>query len=175
MLACLESVLPSAHALAHSASWCASLLHSAAPSLQVRREDVLSVWSGIRPLAKDPSATNTADAVRDHLVISDDHGMVTVTGGKWTTYRCGPVATAASRVLSAPLRLRPLLQGKATVLVGDGHAEGPQKWVVGVTGHVHACSSTHSECSLAPRAGGRDVQACTHACAGDRPRVMHAG
>lgn len=48
---------------------------------------MLSVWSGIRPLAKDPSATSTADAVRDHLVISDPSGLVTVTGGKWTTYR----------------------------------------------------------------------------------------
>lgn len=55
--------------------------------VQVRRKDVLSVWSGIRPLAKDPSATSTADAVRDHLVISDPSGLVTVTGGKWTTYR----------------------------------------------------------------------------------------
>lgn len=53
----------------------------------MRRKDVLSVWSGIRPLAKDPSATSTADAVRDHLVISDPCGLVTVTGGKWTTYR----------------------------------------------------------------------------------------
>lgn len=59
----------------------------AAATPQVRRKDVLSVWSGIRPLAKDPSATSTADAVRDHLVIADPSGLITVTGGKWTTYR----------------------------------------------------------------------------------------
>ena len=45
------------------------------------------MWCGIRPLAQDPSATDTADAVRDHLVIVEGNGMVTVTGGKWTTYR----------------------------------------------------------------------------------------
>lgn len=31
--------------------------------------------------------SNTADAVRDHLVVREGDGMVTVTGGKWTTYR----------------------------------------------------------------------------------------
>ena len=56
-------------------------------SVTVRREDVQSVWSGIRPLAADPNAANTADAVRDHLVTCEGDGMVTVTGGKWTTYR----------------------------------------------------------------------------------------
>jgi hypothetical protein len=49
---------------------------------------VQSVWCGIRPLAKDPNAKNTEDAVRDHLVIAETNRMVTVTGGKWTTYRC---------------------------------------------------------------------------------------
>ena len=46
------------------------------------------MWSGLRPLASDPTAsTSTADAVRDHLVVREGDGMVTVTGGKWTTYR----------------------------------------------------------------------------------------
>jgi hypothetical protein len=48
---------------------------------------VQSVWSGLRPLATDPGISNTADAVRDHLVVREGDGMITVTGGKWTTYR----------------------------------------------------------------------------------------
>ncbi|KAJ7975030.1 Glycerol-3-phosphate dehydrogenase [Quillaja saponaria] len=56
-------------------------------NVKVRRTDVLSAWSGIRPLAMDPSAKNTESISRDHVVFEDYPGMVTVTGGKWTTYR----------------------------------------------------------------------------------------
>lgn len=54
---------------------------------QVRRTDVLSAWSGIRPLAIDPSAKNTESISRDHVVCEDYPGLITITGGKWTTYR----------------------------------------------------------------------------------------
>ncbi|KAG0484405.1 hypothetical protein HPP92_008282 [Vanilla planifolia] len=56
-------------------------------NVQVRRSDVLSAWSGIRPLAVDPSAKNTENISRDHVVHEDHPGLVTITGGKWTTYR----------------------------------------------------------------------------------------
>lgn len=55
--------------------------------IKVRRTDVLSAWSGIRPLAMDPRAKNTESISRDHVVCEDFPGMVTITGGKWTTYR----------------------------------------------------------------------------------------
>ncbi|PRP80980.1 Glycerol-3-phosphate dehydrogenase SDP6 [Planoprotostelium fungivorum] len=56
-------------------------------SVQVRRQDVQAAWSGIRPLAKDPKATSTASASRDHVIDTSDSGLVTIAGGKWTTYR----------------------------------------------------------------------------------------
>ena len=56
-------------------------------ALDVKREDVLSVWSGIRPLAKDPKATNSQSILREHAVSLGPEGIVTITGGKWTTYR----------------------------------------------------------------------------------------
>ncbi|XP_031265944.1 glycerol-3-phosphate dehydrogenase SDP6, mitochondrial-like isoform X2 [Pistacia vera] len=56
-------------------------------NIKVRRTDVLSAWSGIRPLAMDPSAKNTESISRDHVVCEDYPGLVTITGGKWTTYR----------------------------------------------------------------------------------------
>lgn len=56
-------------------------------NVKVRRADVLSAWSGIRPLATDPSAKNTESISRDHVVCEDYPGLVTITGGKWTTYR----------------------------------------------------------------------------------------
>ncbi|XP_010558142.1 PREDICTED: glycerol-3-phosphate dehydrogenase SDP6, mitochondrial-like [Tarenaya hassleriana] len=56
-------------------------------NIKVRRSDVLSAWSGIRPLAMDPSAKSTESISRDHVVTEDCPGLVTITGGKWTTYR----------------------------------------------------------------------------------------
>mmetsp|Transcript_40073 Transcript_40073/g.63363 ORF Transcript_40073/g.63363 Transcript_40073/m.63363 type:complete len:610 (-) Transcript_40073:49-1878(-) len=56
-------------------------------AIDVNRTDVLSVWSGLRPLCKDPSAKSSANIVREHSVSLGPEGMVTITGGKWTTYR----------------------------------------------------------------------------------------
>lgn len=53
----------------------------------VSRQDVLSAWSGLRPLVSNPKASDTAGLSRDHIVHVSDSGLLTVTGGKWTTYR----------------------------------------------------------------------------------------
>jgi len=52
-----------------------------------RREDVLSVFAGIRPLVRAPGAVSTAALSRDHVIHIDRSGLMTATGGKWTTYR----------------------------------------------------------------------------------------
>jgi glycerol-3-phosphate dehydrogenase len=54
-----------------------------------KREDVLSVFAGIRPLVRQSgaSATTTSALSRDHTVHIDDSGLLTIAGGKWTTYR----------------------------------------------------------------------------------------
>ena len=53
------------------------------------RDDVLSVYVGIRPLVKAAgSATgNTSALSRDHTIHIDSAGLLTIVGGKWTTYR----------------------------------------------------------------------------------------
>lgn len=51
-----------------------------------RRSDVLAVFAGLRPLVTD-GAANTARMSRDHTLLVSDSGLVTITGGKWTTYR----------------------------------------------------------------------------------------
>jgi glycerol-3-phosphate dehydrogenase len=57
--------------------------------VSVRRSDVLAAWSGIRPLVKDPKAEkgSTESLVRNHLITTSDSGLITIAGGKWTTYR----------------------------------------------------------------------------------------
>jgi glycerol-3-phosphate dehydrogenase len=53
------------------------------------RKDVTSVWVGLRPLVKplDDDGDNTKGLSREHTVLVSRSGLVTVTGGKWTTYR----------------------------------------------------------------------------------------
>lgn len=51
-------------------------------------QDVLSVFVGLRPLVSSAAAGgNTAKLARDHTLAVSDGGLVTITGGKWTTYR----------------------------------------------------------------------------------------
>jgi glycerol-3-phosphate dehydrogenase len=50
------------------------------------RSDVLSVFAGIRPLVK-AAAGSTAALSRDHTIHVSKSGMLTIAGGKWTTYR----------------------------------------------------------------------------------------
>ncbi|XP_039266240.2 glycerol-3-phosphate dehydrogenase, mitochondrial-like isoform X1 [Styela clava] len=57
------------------------------PDVRVRRGDVLSAWSGIRPLVVDPSSKNTQSISRNHVVHVSPSKLVTIAGGKWTTYR----------------------------------------------------------------------------------------
>jgi glycerol-3-phosphate dehydrogenase len=54
-----------------------------------QRCDVRSVWVGLRPLVKpqDDDGDNTKGLSREHTVLVSRSGLVTVTGGKWTTYR----------------------------------------------------------------------------------------
>jgi glycerol-3-phosphate dehydrogenase len=52
-----------------------------------RREDVMSVFAGIRPLVRAEGVASTAALSRDHVIHIDRSGLMTICGGKWTTYR----------------------------------------------------------------------------------------
>ncbi|XP_071101701.1 glycerol-3-phosphate dehydrogenase, mitochondrial-like isoform X2 [Haliotis cracherodii] len=57
------------------------------PDVEVRRGDVLSAWSGLRPLVADPNKSDTQSIARNHIIeVASDH-LITIAGGKWTTYR----------------------------------------------------------------------------------------
>ncbi|MGO9336442.1 MAG: FAD-dependent oxidoreductase [Terracidiphilus sp.] len=49
------------------------------------RADILSVYVGLRPLVKGEGKTSALS--RDHVIHVDTSGLLTITGGKWTTYR----------------------------------------------------------------------------------------
>lgn len=52
-----------------------------------QRVDVLSVFAGIRPLVRSAVGGDTASLSRDHTLLVESSGLVTIAGGKWTTYR----------------------------------------------------------------------------------------
>lgn len=57
-------------------------------SRPLERRDIRSVWVGLRPLvAANGPAGNTKGLSREHTIVTDANGLITVTGGKWTTYR----------------------------------------------------------------------------------------
>jgi glycerol-3-phosphate dehydrogenase len=51
------------------------------------RADIRSVFAGIRPLVKNRQPGKTAALSRDHAIHIDASGLLSITGGKWTTYR----------------------------------------------------------------------------------------
>lgn len=55
--------------------------------MPIARSDVRSQWAGLRPLVRDPTVSDTSKLVRDHYIEVSDAGLVTISGGKWTTYR----------------------------------------------------------------------------------------
>lgn len=50
-------------------------------------DDICSIWSGQRPLVRRERAASTAALSRDHTILISRSKLVTITGGKWTTYR----------------------------------------------------------------------------------------
>ncbi len=48
---------------------------------------MLAAWSGIRPLVTDPSSKDTQSVSRNHVIEINDKNLITIAGGKWTTYR----------------------------------------------------------------------------------------
>ena len=57
-------------------------------SKKPQRSDVLSVFAGLRPLsAPKEKGMSTKEVSRSHKIIVSETGLITITGGKWTTYR----------------------------------------------------------------------------------------
>jgi glycerol-3-phosphate dehydrogenase len=53
----------------------------------IDERDILGTWAGLRPLVKRAGSARTADLSRRHSVTTSESGVITVTGGKLTTYR----------------------------------------------------------------------------------------
>lgn len=72
------------------------------------RKDILSVFAGLRPLAAPQNNTNsTKEISRDHKLIKSNSGLITITGGKWTTYRKMAEETVDLAIKTADLPAAP--------------------------------------------------------------------
>ena len=85
------------------------LLHHAARYLTKppTKADILSHFAGIRPLVKEKKAHKTSALSRDHVITVSPAGLVTIAGGKWTTYRKMAEDTIDQAIRTAQLPPRP--------------------------------------------------------------------
>ncbi|CAN5528378.1 glycerol-3-phosphate dehydrogenase [soil metagenome] len=88
----------------------------------VTEDDITGVWAGLRPLVKAGGSARTADLSRHHKVRVSDSGVVTVTGGKLTTYR--EMAEDAVDTVVDRLGMRARCRTRNLPLLGaDGYTE----------------------------------------------------
>jgi len=90
------------------------------PRARLTRDDVVSAWAGIRPLA-DASSTNPSAVSREHSIVTDSSGVISVTGGKLTTYR-SMAAEIVDRVQRVLGHQRQRAATDSTELPGAGRA-----------------------------------------------------
>ncbi|KAH8925599.1 DAO-domain-containing protein [Atractiella rhizophila] len=93
--------------------------HYLSPDIKVRKGDILSAWSGIRPLVRDPDAKNTESLVRNHMINLSPSGLLTIAGGKWTTYREMSEETVDAALKAFKLEAQRSCQTKEIQLLGS--------------------------------------------------------
>jgi glycerol-3-phosphate dehydrogenase len=72
--------------------------------LPLDRSDIKASWSGLRPLVSNPKAADTARLSRDHVINVSPSKLVTIAGGKWTTYRKMALDTVDEAVKQGELK-----------------------------------------------------------------------
>jgi glycerol-3-phosphate dehydrogenase len=90
---------------------------------EITTDDVTGVWAGLRPLVKQATSGRTADLSRRHSVTTNPDGVITVTGGKLTTYR--EMAEDTVDAVVERLGRRERCRTKRLRLLGaEGHRDG---------------------------------------------------
>lgn len=120
------------------------LLKNVEPYLGLVPESaVKSVWAGIRPLAKlrGRNDSSTQNMVREHLIVVDPENlMVSVTGGKWTTYRAMAEQTVdevRDTVLKGRAQFKPCCTTDLVMASARGLDQLPKEAPKGIPADVH--------------------------------------
>jgi len=89
------------------------------------RGDILSVFTGIRPLVGAGDDQRTASLSRDHTIEISNSGLLTIAGGKWTTYRQMAEDCVSHAATLAGLEARPCVTKGLNI---HGYHKRPQKF-----------------------------------------------
>ena len=108
----------------HSAAEIEFLLSTLNPYLSkpICTEDILSVFSGLRPLVTG-KVVNTSRLSREHFLDISPSGLITIAGGKWTTYRRMAEDTLSFAVRHGRLPARPCITRTLPLHGAPAHAE----------------------------------------------------
>ena len=99
------------------------------PDIEVRRGDVASAWAGIRPLVRDPNnPSDTQNLVRNHVIHTSPSNLVTIAGGKWTTYRSMAKETIDAAVKACDLSAK-AESGTDGLLLEGAHTWTPTMFI----------------------------------------------
>lgn len=89
------------------------------------RDDVLSAFAGLRPLVSSGGEEKTATISREHTVQVSPSGLVTIIGGKWTTYRKMAEDTLSRAVAVGQLEVRPSITQDLRI---HGYHKNPEEF-----------------------------------------------
>lgn len=98
-------------------------------AVAVRRGDVLSAWSGIRPLVLDPNKKSTQEIARNHIIHVSDSNLVTIAGGKWTTYRLMAEETIDAAIKACNLKPKEAKSQSMGLILEGGHEWSPTQYI----------------------------------------------
>ncbi|BFZ21890.1 hypothetical protein BsWGS_24929 [Bradybaena similaris] len=96
--------------------------------VDVRRGDVLSAWAGIRPLVSDPNKSDTQSIARNHVIEVTKNNLITIAGGKWTTYRSMAEETVDTAIKACSLHPSGPCRTKGLMLDG-AHGWSPTLFI----------------------------------------------
>ena len=95
-----------------------------------RRGDILSVFTGIRPLVNAARVGGTAALSREHTISISQSGLLTIAGGKWTTYRKMAKDCVEHAIVLARLTERPCVTEHLPIHGAESAANPAGPWAV---------------------------------------------
>jgi glycerol-3-phosphate dehydrogenase len=110
------------------------ILHTAQNYLtgKPERKDVLSVFAGLRPLAANPeNPSATKEISRRHKIILSESGLLTITGGKWTTYRLMARETIDKAIKSGMIGKRKCVTSDLKLVSGNSSDKSDRLHIYG--------------------------------------------
>ncbi|WP_372933654.1 glycerol-3-phosphate dehydrogenase/oxidase [Mariniphaga sediminis] len=109
-------------------------------SKKPQRKDVLCVFAGLRPLAapqKHAEEAKTKEISRSHKLLASDSGLITITGGKWTTYRIMAEETIDLAIKTKKLPFKPCITRNLKI---HGYQKNPDR-----NNHLYIYGSDQTE------------------------------